>query len=44
MSLLAVQAPIVTPRVDWPVIAPVVVLFSTALLVLLVRAIVRWNP
>ncbi len=41
--LLAAKIPD-TPWVDWPIIAPVVTLFVTALLIVLARAILRTQP
>ncbi len=35
---------IVKPRVDWPIIAPVVALFATALVIVLLRATLRTQP
>ena len=39
--LLAADTPLVHPHVDWPVLAPVIALFAAALLVVLIRSIVR---
>lgn len=37
-------APIATPRVDWPTIAPVVAMFGAALAIVLLRALARRSP